>query len=70
VTRRGLAAACTLTVTATVPSTKTRTNGFWAVYDSPTTGQPRKTFYFSAIIREARDRQVLRLRLATSYRNR
>jgi hypothetical protein len=32
--------------------------GFWAVYDSPRVGQPRKAFYFPTIIREARDRKV------------
>jgi hypothetical protein len=31
---------------------------FWAVYESPEVGQPRKSFYSSAIIREARDRQL------------
>ena len=31
---------------------------FWAVYESPKVGQPRKAFYGSAIIREARDRQL------------
>jgi len=37
---------------------KDKDYGFWAVYDSPTAGQPRKAFYFPAIIREARDRNV------------
>jgi len=37
---------------------KDKDYGFWAVYDSPTAGQPRKAFYFPAIIREARDRKV------------
>lgn len=31
---------------------------FWVVYDSPEDGQPRKAFYSSAVIREARDRQL------------
>jgi hypothetical protein len=37
---------------------KDKDYGFWAVYDSPTAGQPRKAFYFPTIIREARDRTV------------
>ena len=37
---------------------KDKDYGFWAVYDSPTAGQPRKAFYFPTIIREARDRKV------------
>jgi para-nitrobenzyl esterase len=37
---------------------KDKDYGFWAVYDSPTAGEPRKAFYFPAIIREARDRNV------------
>jgi hypothetical protein len=31
---------------------------FWVLYESPEAGQPRKAFYSSAIIREARDRQL------------